>query len=557
MARTLTKGEIEVILKNAPAGVDQNRLLQKIKSRGYTLEGYDAPKAEPKKSVTGFLGNVVKSGAGLVGGLAKAVFNPIDTVKSLGNLGLGAAQLLVPGEQGKEQYARNVGQFYKERYGGASNIGNTLYKDPVGALADVSLLATGGGAALRGAGALSKAAGLTSAGTKLGQIGRAVDPLQRVVGGTAAALKGATKIAKTAAKGGTAVVSGTTIPAGERVFEAARAGGDRAATVTKAIRGGIDPADLPNLVESALDDVLVGKGLTAQARNQTLAGIKASADIKPIIAKFNEWGEKLGLTSKNGTWVAKIDSPIRSDVAAVEAFNTAFRELAKNMASKGGRTPAALHSYQSVVSRMWNGAGASKQALDEIKKTTQGIVQEYAKDYKGLNEIIRSYYTLQDEMRQGLSLGKGANPDTILRKLMSSFGKNSGFRREMLTKLDNLTDSNFEDMVAGLIYSEPVPTGLGRIALAGGAAGLGSMVVGGVASPMSLIALAASSPRIIGEVARALGMTAKQYDKFARAVMTVRALRAAKVVQPIGGQTARLLAGRVLPQSSPANGLSQ
>ncbi len=138
---------------------------------------------KPKKTVGGFVGNIFKSGGDLVGGTVGAVaniFNPDmqkNTVANVGKLALGAGQLLVPGEQGYEENARNVGRFYKDRYGSFENIGDTLYNDPVGAAADISTLLSGGGAALRGAGAISKASGLASAGKTLSSIGTKVDPL--------------------------------------------------------------------------------------------------------------------------------------------------------------------------------------------------------------------------------------------------------------------------------------------------------------------------------------------------------------------------------------------
>lgn len=110
-----------------------------------------------QKSLGGFLGNVVKSGANAIGGLVSAVAHPIQTAKNLGNLGLGVAEKFIPGEQGQEKYANAVGQLYKQRYGGLKNIGETLYNDPVGAAIDASALLSGGGAIVGKVGRLSEA----------------------------------------------------------------------------------------------------------------------------------------------------------------------------------------------------------------------------------------------------------------------------------------------------------------------------------------------------------------------------------------------------------------
>jgi hypothetical protein len=93
------------------------------------------PQAE-EKSVGGFLGNVVKSGGRFVGDIAQTVMHPIDTAKALGSA------VMHPIDT-----ATAIGGQLKERYGGLENIGNTLYEDPVGVLADVSTLAGVGAAA--------------------------------------------------------------------------------------------------------------------------------------------------------------------------------------------------------------------------------------------------------------------------------------------------------------------------------------------------------------------------------------------------------------------------
>ena len=163
----------------------------------------------PPKSVGGFAGNVVKSGANAIGGIASSIAHPVRTVGALANTAIGAGQLLVPGEQGKEQYARNVGNFYKDRYGSLENIGNTLYNDPVGAALDVStviggvggLAKAGAGIATRGATQVSlasNAAKLGRTGSTLTKVGAALDPFSAVGAGVGSALgKGKAKLGST------------------------------------------------------------------------------------------------------------------------------------------------------------------------------------------------------------------------------------------------------------------------------------------------------------------------------------------------------------------------
>lgn len=155
-----------------------------------------------KKSVGGFIENVGKSAVGAVSGIGQMIANPIDTAKGIYNLGSGVVSKFIPGRQKSEDYADAVGQFYKQRYGGVENIKNTLYNDPVGALLDVSTIATGAGGALRGAGNLTRASGLARAGSRLVKAGEAIDPLLQAGRGVGRVTRGAVNRIKPAALAG-------------------------------------------------------------------------------------------------------------------------------------------------------------------------------------------------------------------------------------------------------------------------------------------------------------------------------------------------------------------
>jgi hypothetical protein len=161
----------------------------------------------------GFLGNVLKSGGNAATGIGGALLNVLNpnmeknTVANLARLGIGAGELLIPGEQGAEKYARAAGDFYNQRYGvtdllkgdlGAmgKKVGNTLYNDPVGAALDLSAVLGMGGGVVSKAGKLSGLEGVANAGAKASKLSRVVDPIQvagkvinpqlaKVVGGVA------------------------------------------------------------------------------------------------------------------------------------------------------------------------------------------------------------------------------------------------------------------------------------------------------------------------------------------------------------------------------------
>lgn len=157
-----------------------------------------------EKTLDGFAGNVVKSAGSNLAGMASGLVNMVNpdadknTIYQMGKLAYGGMQKLDPTadksiargiagvtplkyidtisqDRGQSTdytpYADAVGEFYKQRYGGLDNIGNTFYNDPIGMAFDVSTVA-GGGAGLAKAGGLGKTA------SALSKVAEFADPLQ-------------------------------------------------------------------------------------------------------------------------------------------------------------------------------------------------------------------------------------------------------------------------------------------------------------------------------------------------------------------------------------------
>jgi len=129
--------------------------------------------SQPDGDAFSYLGetlkNVPESFRGYVGNVAQTILHPIDTATSLKDLGLGLAQLMVPGEQGKERLARSVGSFFKDRYGSLNAIKETFRDDPIGFLSDFS-------AVLSGAGFATKLTKVTAFGKELQAFGKSIEP---------------------------------------------------------------------------------------------------------------------------------------------------------------------------------------------------------------------------------------------------------------------------------------------------------------------------------------------------------------------------------------------
>jgi len=144
------------------------------------LEGYSEPQAEPFDfSAREMISNIPGSAMEFGKNIAMPFLHPVETAQSIGRLGMGLGEKLIPGEQEHEKYADAMGKFISDRYGSIESFQKTAQNDPVGLLADLSMVLTGGGtAAARAPGIVGKA------GRAIQKVGKATEPLNIIRGAT-------------------------------------------------------------------------------------------------------------------------------------------------------------------------------------------------------------------------------------------------------------------------------------------------------------------------------------------------------------------------------------
>ena len=141
--------------------------------------------------------NIPSSAQRFAKGLYEAATSPVETAKSILDIGAGALQKALPQKvvdfinqfdanpeatQRAVQAANAAGAFYKDRYGSVEQLKNTIATDPVGAAAVLSRLLSGGATALGGV--APRTAGV------IGKAARVVDPLTLPMKGAGAVMRG-------------------------------------------------------------------------------------------------------------------------------------------------------------------------------------------------------------------------------------------------------------------------------------------------------------------------------------------------------------------------------
>ena len=371
------------------------------------LETEIAPEAPPGMSMSevanGAWENLGPSAKRFAEDIARVVTHPVETAEGLGNLIIGTGQLAIPGEQGKEQYAREVGKFFADRYGGWENVKRTMATDPVGFAADAATVLTGGG------GLAARVPGMAG---KVGQVaataGRTIDP-------TLLAVRGAKKAGRAIGTAASAVPGMTTGAGTKAIKIAARsgvAGGELGRKFRDAMRGNVPMEEVVNDARQAVTNMY-------RRRSENYRSDMAAVNKDPTILDFDRVDDAL----KSIAEVKRFKGVAIS--RSTEGVRGRIREIVDQWR---GLDPAQYHTVE--------GFDALKQALGDVLDGTQYGSPEWrvaneayqavkrtityqAPEYAKVMKEYEKATALLKEMQGELSLGKDKSAATALRKLQA------------------------------------------------------------------------------------------------------------------------------------------
>lgn len=459
------------------------------------------------------ISNLDESGKQLVNDIITPFLNPVQTAKDIGSLVSSTINLIRPGEQGNEQLAKEVGKFFKDRYGGLENIKRTFATDPVGMLSDVSIIFSGG-------------AMLPGKVGKVSKIASKVDPVNLVGYGVNKASQGAGAIIKptlgmVTGAGEEAIT--TAIKAGQDSGPKGLIGLNKSQKQSDFIKNLTGKEEILNIVEDVQGEFGNLVKNKRDAYNTDIAKLeldKQKIDFKNIqddILKYAE-SKEFGGVSSLADDSQKILDDILNEVAIYE----------KNPALHNAK---GMDMLKQKINDMWQPTGP-RGAKDVVIQTRTIIENSISNKVPGYKKVMKDYKVaskLEDELKDALSLGNNAKASTTLKKLQSTLKNNTttnlGQRRQSLSKIPGLENKNVIERLAGQALSSRIPRGVQAV----GATGAGLLGLGGVGAnlinPLALGGLLSTSPRFVGR-------TANIYGKLQPAITPT--LRASRVAGTLG-----------------------
>jgi len=239
-----------------------------------------------------------------------------------------------------------------------------------------------------------------------------------------------------------------------------------------------------------------------------------SLDISPIFKTLKEELEKFNIKVK-GKELDFSRSPIdKTEVPRVKAVIEIVRDWGLR---KGDRTPYALDILKRKLDDFYTPSREGATLIGNIRKTVKKILDENVPGYKEMTKKYAETSELIKEIEKTLSLQPGSTADTALRKLTNALKADNELRQALLDEIDKLTPFGIREAIAGHLLHPVVPTGLiGRsIWAAAGGAGLAraASIISALIDPLLVSGIVFTSPRIVGEFVRALGLSHQAAQK--------------------------------------------
>lgn len=413
------------------------------------------------------------------------VLHPIKTAVNLYELGSGIVQLAMPGEQGNEEVARQVGQFFLDRYGSKENIVKTITEDPVGFLGDIALVASGTGVGIRATGTATKAADFAT------KVGRYTDPT--LLG--AKTIKGAADVTGK----GLSTLSGTITGTGPTPLRVAAQGG----------KG-------KEIQQKTFDDALTGKISEADILREAQEGLQSLKSEKGEIfeRKETDFLPKMERTKVNPEVRSRMENLIdvyrmENVVAKGAPRDQILKRMERLIKDKDRKidTVADLDVLRQELNQLkapLDNADAM-QAYSSIRKQVADTTTELApQGYKQFLDDYSDAAAAVEDVVKELSVGRArGSRQTAVNKLLSTLSKEKSIAADVLRTMPNY--DKLLSMLSGYVLSAPLPTGLSRslttallpgagLTASGAALATGNIIPG-------LIGLAAVSPRLAGGTA--------------------------------------------------------
>lgn len=450
--------------------------------------------------------NIPKSGFNFVKNSLQAI-NPIQVGKNAIEAGKETMQAGADGvplsdilkEIPHETYKALVPQFLQHVFSGDfGKASATLQNDPVGQIAPFLLMAK------QGAEGMGKGAEFDNAMTKIASpVTKSAEAVKTGAGNAVSQVLGA----------GT----GTGASSIKQAFKSASEGPDSAQAFTKAMRGEITPEEVVKSAHDIVGNIKESRGSEYVKNLKSIGEDTKTHDINTVSDKLTEQLNKFNIKeSKDGLDFSR--SSIANNGSARADVQGVYDTVKSWGTKEGDTTGIGLDTLKKQLSDFYSPSSQARAFVQGVKTPVMDILNKEVPGYKDMTSKYAKVSDFLDEIKSATGAGSNQKPDTVFTKLTTAMKADKEFRLQVMDEMTK-TDPTFMSKVAGSNMQSWIPKGLvGRgIDVS---AGLGALAH--VFNPSIIPALLGTSPRVVGEFVRAMGIGASKVEPILKALNTFK-----------------------------------
>jgi len=469
-------------------------------------------KTEPKKyttkeSLISASKNLIPSTYNLAKGAVQSIAHPANTLEGLIQLGSGALSKALPESimkyaipekrQQAEQVANVVAKDYADKYGSYEGFKKALAENPAGILADISTIAGGSSALLKGAEEGSKVSKLANILNKTSEV---TNPLKPVELAGNAALQGTGNLLA-GTLGVTTGVGGNTV---KTAYNAGKTGNK---SFWNNLTEKSDPTEVLDTAKNALSNMKIEKN------NAYRSGMLDVSNDKSIL-NFDDINQSLANANDKVAFKGQV-----KDKFAATKIQEAQNEINKwkNLDPAEYHTPEGMDALKqkigSILETIPFEQKTARSAVQDIYNSTRKTIADQAPSY---DKVMKDYSEASDLVNQiqktlSLPVGQRGSIDTAMRKLQSltrnNVQTNYGQRVKLAEELSKYGGEDIMPALAGQAMSEWSPRGI---------VGKGedlAAIYAAFTHPQALAAFPLAMPKVVGATTYGLGKVANAGEK--------------------------------------------
>ena len=452
----------------------------------------------------GFLSNALRDAGDITSGVYNMIRHPIDTASGLGKLAIGGSGAIqkelglldrnvpIEGEEAARSLAAPFVKGYNNPSGIPSQLANYAYNKPLSAAMDLSGVLGIAGKAAKVGGAAKLAQGLQSASS-------AIDPMSQGINAVGAISKKVSPFIPKVRNELFGISTGAGPAAIERAVEGTPA-------FKEGLRGKITGDQIVDGARSALEKIQAKRGadyrkqleeITEQANTRGSAA--ANIDVTPINKKLEELYRDFNVKRLGNTGADPNFDTTRIPMGKKgrRDINEILETVATWGKAKGDFSAIGLDTLKRQLDDFYSDSSQARRFVADLRDTVHKTISEAVPEYAVMTNGYEEASTLIKNIQKTLMLQSGNSQrtaDQVLRRLTSAMHERFELRKDLIDVLGQKGAANLTDAVAGHAMSNVMPKGLVSRIHMGGVAALAHLV-----NPMLWPALAAASPRVMGE----------------------------------------------------------